>query len=109
MTDYVQALTTVDSADASEQLARSITSARLAACVQIVGPIKSIYWWEGELDEAEEWQLLIKTTTERLSELVAHIKEHHSYDIPEIIVTPIIGGNAEYMAWISAETTRTDA
>jgi periplasmic divalent cation tolerance protein len=106
---YVQALTTVSSADEGARLARSIIGARLAACVQIVGPIRSIYWWREAIDEAEEWQLLMKTTADRLQELEAHIKENHAYDTPEIIVTPIIGGSAEYMSWISEETKRTDA
>ena len=108
MADFMQVVTTVDSEEAAEQLARGITGARLAACVQIVGPIKSVYWWQGELEEAREWQLIIKTTTGRITELEAHIKENHSYDTPEITATVISGGSDEYLDWISAET-RTDA
>ena len=62
MADYAQVLTTVDSAEEAERLGRSITGARLAACVQIVGPIRSLYWWQDKLDDAQEWLLLIKTT-----------------------------------------------
>jgi len=108
MADFMQVVTTVDSEEAAEQLARGITGARLAACVQIVGPIKSIYWWQGELAEAREWQLIIKTTTARIAELEEHIKENHSYDTPEITATVISGGNWEYLDWITAET-RIDA
>jgi periplasmic divalent cation tolerance protein len=108
MADFMQVVTTVDSEEAAEQLARGITGARLAACVQIVGPIKSIYWWRGELDEAREWQLVIKTTTARIAELEDYIKENHSYDTPEITATVISGGSDEYLDWITAET-RTDA
>ena len=108
MADYLQVVTTVDSEEAAELLARSITGARLAACVQIVGPIKSIYWWQGELEEAREWQLIIKTTTARIAELEAHIKENHSYDTPEITATVISGGSWDYLDWITAET-RIDA
>jgi periplasmic divalent cation tolerance protein len=104
MAEYVQVLTTVDSEEAGLQLGRSIVSARLAACVQIVGPIRSLYWWQGKVDDAREWQLLMKTTTERLPALEAHIKANHSYDTPEIIVTPIAGGSAEYLNWVSEET-----
>jgi periplasmic divalent cation tolerance protein len=82
MAEYVQVLTTVDSEDAGVTLARGIVEERLAACVQIVGPIRSVYWWEGRVDDSREWQLLIKTTTERLPELEQHIKENHGYDIP---------------------------
>ena len=66
MADYMQVVTTIDSEESAERLARGITGARLAACVQIVGPIKSIYWWQGELEDAREWQLVMKTTTERV-------------------------------------------
>ena len=69
MADFMQVVTTVDSEEAAEQLARGITGARLAACVQIVGPIKSLYWWQGELEDAREWQLLIKTISARLPAL----------------------------------------
>jgi periplasmic divalent cation tolerance protein len=109
MTDYMQVITTVDSTEAAERLARSVVNARLAACVQIVGPIRSLYWWQDKLDDAQEWQLLMKTTTERLSTLEAHIKAHHSYDTPEITATPIPWGSQEYLDWISAETRQTGA
>jgi periplasmic divalent cation tolerance protein len=108
MADFMQVVTTVDSEEESEQLARGITGARLAACVQIVGPIKSLYWWQGDLEEAREWQLVIKTTSECLPALEAYIKSNHSYETPEITSTEIPWGSREYLDWISAET-RTDA
>jgi periplasmic divalent cation tolerance protein len=107
MSDFMQVVTTVDSEESAELLARGIVDARLAACVQIVGPIQSLYWWEGSIDEAREWQLVIKTTSERLSALEAYIKENHSYDTPEITATEITWGSREYLDWINAET-RTD-
>jgi periplasmic divalent cation tolerance protein len=106
--DFRQVVTTVDNEDFGEQLARGIVDARLAACVQIVGPIRSLYWWQGAIDDAREWQLVIKTTTERLTALEAYIKANHSYETPEITVTEISGGSREYLDWIRAET-RTDA
>jgi len=109
MSDYMQVLSTVDSAEEAERLGRSIVGARLAACVQIVGPIRSLYWWQDKIDEAQEWQLLMKTTTERLPALEEHIKANHSYDTPEIIATPIPWGSQEYLDWISAETQQTGA
>jgi periplasmic divalent cation tolerance protein len=107
MTEHMQVLTTVDSAEAAERLGRSIAGARLAACVQIVGPIRSLYWWQGKVEEAQEWQLLIKTTSGRLAELEQHIKANHGYDTPEIIATPIPWGSQEYLGWVSAETRQT--
>jgi periplasmic divalent cation tolerance protein len=108
MANFMQVVTTVDSEDTAERLARGIAGARIAACVQIVGPIKSLYWWHGELDESSEWQLIIKTTSERLATLEAYIKANHTYDTPEITGTEIPWGSREYLDWISAET-RTDA
>jgi periplasmic divalent cation tolerance protein len=108
MSDFMRVVTTVDNEQSAELLARGIVDARLAACVQIVGPIRSLYWWQGSVDDAREWQLVIKTTSECLSALESFIKEHHSYDTPEITATEITWGSREYLDWISAET-RTDA
>jgi periplasmic divalent cation tolerance protein len=109
MTDYVQVLTTVGSTAEAEQLGRGVVEARLVACVQIVGPIHSLYWWDGKVSDDQEWQLLMKTTTEQLPELERHIKANHSYDTPEIIASPILWGSQEYLGWVSAETRRTGA
>jgi len=107
MATFLQVVTAVDSEDSAERLARSITGTRLAASVQIVGPIKSFYWWKGELIQAREWQLTMKTTSDRLAELEAYIKENHSYETPGIIAMEIPWGSREYLDWITAET-RTD-
>jgi periplasmic divalent cation tolerance protein len=104
MTNFMQVVTAIDSEESAERLARNITGTRLAASVQIVGPIKSFYWWKGELVEAREWRLTMKTTSERLSELEAHIKANHSYETPGIIATEILWGSREYLDWITAET-----
>ncbi len=109
MAEYVQVLTTVESEDDGVRLGRGIVDARLAACVQIVGPIRSLYWWQGKVDDAREWQLLIKTTAERFPALEQYIKENHSYDTPEIIATQITAGSAEYLNWVSEETRQTGA
>jgi periplasmic divalent cation tolerance protein len=108
MAEYVQVLTTVDSADAAIRLARSITEARLAACVQIAGPIRSVYWWQESIEDAQEWQLLIKSTVEKFPALETHIKINHSYDTPEIIALDVVAGSREYLNWISDETRRSD-
>jgi len=100
----MQVLTAVDSEESAEGMARGITNARLAASVQISGPIKSFYWWKGELVEAREWRLTMKTISDRLTELEAYIKENHSYETPGIIATEIPWGSREYLEWIIAET-----
>lgn len=96
--------TTVDSEEAAASLAKGIVEARLGACVQIV-PIRSVYRWEGEVRVDAEWQCVVKTSAIRADELVAHIKAHHTYDVPEVIVTPVVGGNEDYLAWVSEETS----
>ncbi|MEU4548244.1 divalent-cation tolerance protein CutA [Nonomuraea dietziae] len=105
MTSYLQVVSTTSNQEEAVRLAQGITEARLAACVQIRGPIRSIYWWDGRLQDAEEWQLVMKTTSDALSPLESYIKANHSYEVPEIIAIPITGGSAEYLAWVSAETT----
>ncbi|MFI7425211.1 divalent-cation tolerance protein CutA [Nonomuraea sp. NPDC049684] len=109
MTDYIQVLTTVPDVDAGAALARSITIKRLAAGVQIIGPIRSLYWWKGSLRDEQEWQLVIKTTRTLFAELEEHIKAGHSYEVPEVIATEILEGSGAYLNWISTETQRTDA
>jgi periplasmic divalent cation tolerance protein len=104
MADFIQVITAVDSEESAERLARGITGARLAASVQIDSPIKSFYWWKGELVEAREWRLTMKTTSDRLAELEAYIKENHSYETPGIIAMEIPWGSREYLDWIIAET-----
>jgi periplasmic divalent cation tolerance protein len=102
--DNYQVSTTTDSKEAAAELARSAVEARVAACGQVVGPIESVYWWDGKVDTAAEWLVLFKTTADRSDNLVEHLRSRHSYDVPEIIVTPITGGNPAYLSWIREET-----
>jgi periplasmic divalent cation tolerance protein len=104
MAEYMQVETTVDSEDEAERLARGIAGERLAACVQIIGPIRSFYWWKDDLADAREWQLQIKTTKERLADVAAYIKANHSYETPAIVALKIEAGSREYLDWISAQT-----
>lgn len=106
MAEYVQVQVTVDDRDKAASLARSAVEARLAACVQLVGPITSTYWWEGRIESAEEFLLLLKTTGALADRLTEHIRAEHPYDTPEIITLPIEGGLAAYLSWINEETQR---
>jgi periplasmic divalent cation tolerance protein len=110
VTDYThaQATTTVDTEEAAHSLARSAVEARVAACAQVLGPISSTYWWEGKVDTSQEWYVVFKTTADSYPDLETHIKASHSYDVPEIIVTPIVAGNPAYLDWITAETSRSE-
>ena len=102
--DHVIVASTTDSEDAARALAAGVIEAKLGACAQIVGPITSVYRWEGEVQTEQEWRVEIKTATDRVAALTEHIKANHSYDVPEIIATPITGGSAEYLSWLVDET-----
>ncbi|MGI8334179.1 divalent-cation tolerance protein CutA [Actinomadura scrupuli] len=101
---YVQVTTTIDSRQEAATLARSAVEERLAACAQLIGPIASTYWWEGEIESAEEWMVVFKTTLDRFEELATLIAEQHSYDTPEIIATPVVAGSADYLGWVTEQT-----
>ncbi|GAB3680728.1 divalent-cation tolerance protein CutA [Actinocorallia lasiicapitis] len=105
---YVQVTTTIDEQSDAAELARSAVEERLAACAQVVGPITATYWWEGEVETADEWMVLFKTTADRFQELAVHINDHHSYETPEIIATPVVAGSAEYLGWITDQTAEVD-
>lgn len=102
--DHVTVSSTIDSEDAARRLADGVISAHLGACAQIVGPITSVYWWESEVHADQEWRVEVKTAADRVAALTEYLKAQHSYDVPEIIVTPIVGGSAEYLSWLIAET-----
>ena len=103
MTDCVQVLTTAGSEEEAGRIAELLVERRLAACVQVLGPIVSSYRWQGAIEEAREWQCLAKTTRSAYASVEAAIREVHSYDEPEIIATPIVAGSAGYLAWIENE------
>ena len=102
---YLQVMTTLDSRAAADGLADTLVRDRLAACVQVVGPIRSTYWWQGAVETAEEWLCLVKTAESRYPALEARVRELHSYDVPEITAVRIAAGSADYLGWIGAETT----
>jgi len=91
----------------TEQEARSIADLllgeRKAACINIVSTVDSLFWWQGKLDSAQESLLIIKTSASLLPEVVNLVKRVHSYEVPEIIAMPIVGGNEDYLKWIDGE------
>jgi periplasmic divalent cation tolerance protein len=98
----VQIVTTAPSQAAARRIARTLVDRRLAACVQIVGPIESIYRWQGRVETAREWLCLIKTSRARFREASATIEELHPYDTPEIVALPITAGSRRYLDWLAA-------
>ena len=87
----------------AHRIADLLLNERKAACVNIVPRISSLFWWQGKLDSAQESLLIVKTKASVLNELVRLVKELHSYDTPEIIALPIVGGNQDYLEWIGKE------
>jgi len=88
----------------AKQIARQLVQRRLAACVNIVPQVHSIYWWQGKMEEGSEALLVVKTRGALLSKLLAYAKSIHPYSVPEIIALPLITGHGPYLDWISAET-----
>ncbi len=103
-TEPVIVTSTTATEEAARALAAGAIEAKLGACAQIVGPITSVFRWEGEVQTEQEWRVEIKTATDRVAALTEHIKANHSYDVPEIIATPVTGGSAEYLSWLVDET-----
>lgn len=103
--DNLLVLTNCPDAAVAEDIARAVVGARLAACVNILAPCRSIYRWQGEVETAAEVPLLIKTSAARYAELQAAICERHPYDVPEIIALPMEHGLPSYLSWIASETT----
>lgn len=97
-------LCTAPDADVGATLGRGLVEAKLAACVNVVPGLRSIYAWEGAVQDDSEVQLLIKTRRARFEALRDWLREHHPYDVPEILALPIVGGNEDYLAWIEAQT-----
>ena len=97
-------LTNLPDRAAAERLADALIEKRVAACVNILAPCRSVYRWQGAVQHDEECPVLIKTTAERYSALEAAIRAAHSYELPEIIAVPIERGLPAYLAWVAAET-----
>jgi periplasmic divalent cation tolerance protein len=102
--EYLQVTTTTDQREDADRLARSAVEARLAACAQVSGPLASTYRWQGTVETAGEWRVVFKTAADRYDALAAHLREQHSYELPEVIATPIVAGSAEYLDWVREQT-----
>lgn len=100
-------LVTVPTRDEGERIADVVVGERLAACVNIVGPIRSIYRWEGSVCRDDEYLLIIKTTQARYAALEARILATHPYQSPEVVALPIVAGADAYLRWLQDETTTT--
>jgi len=107
--EYLQVQTTTDSRAEAMELARAADEARLAACGQVAGPVASTYWWNDELERAEEWFVFFKLPADRYEALAEFLAERHSYDEPEILATPFAYGSPSFLGWITDETRPRDS
>ena len=103
MSEYIQVVTTTQRREDADRIARALVEARLAACVQVAGPITSTYRWRGKIETAEEWQCWAKSRRELYDEIEQAIRHIHPYEVPEILALPILAGGADYLAWLEAE------
>lgn len=104
MTQALLVFVTVASRGDGERLAEAVVGERLAACVNLLGPMRSIYRWQGAISRDDEYLLLIKTTAARYAGLEARLRALHTYDVPEIIALPIECGLASYLEWLANAT-----
>ena len=103
-TKYIMVLITTDSKEEAAQIARTLLEQKKAACVTITD-VNSYFWWESKIDSARENLLIVKSKASLLTEIIELVRKNHSYEVPEIIALPIIGGNPDYLEWIEKSTS----
>jgi periplasmic divalent cation tolerance protein len=101
--EHWQISTTTETKDDAARIAAALVERRLAACVQVLGPITSTFRWEGQFQSAEEWLCTAKTRRDLYPQVEAVIRELHTYEVPEIIATPVVAGSKSYLDWVDAE------
>ena len=100
MSDYFQIVTTTNTREEAERIASGLVHQRLAACVQVSGPITSFYRWKGTIERSEEWRCVAKSRAEQFDEVSAAIQELHSYDVPEVVAMPMSAVSQSYLDWL---------
>jgi len=103
MTDKIVVLSTCDSEEQAAGMARHLVEQRLAACVNIVPRMRSIYRWKDQIEDASEWLLLIKSRRDLLPALRTEIEKRHSYEVPEVLALQVVDGSSSYLEWLERE------
>ena len=106
MTDYIQVITTTGRKEDAEKIAGALVGSRLAACVQVSGPITSTYRWKGAVETAGEWQCVAKSRRDLYEQIEKAVRRLHPYEVPEILAVPIVAGSKSYLAWLEGELVR---
>jgi periplasmic divalent cation tolerance protein len=109
MTEFVQITTTTGQRQDADQIAAELISRRLAACVQVSGPVQSTFRWQGKTEKVDEWTCTIKTGRDQLAAIEALMAHIHPYEAPELIATPIVGGSEKYLAWLADQLRSGDS
>lgn len=104
MSEPIVVLVTCGSEEEAVKISNALVEERLAACVNLISPIRSIYRWEEKICDEKEWLLIIKTQKKRFQEIETRVKSLHSYSVPEIIALPIIAGSSSYLDWLAEMT-----
>ncbi len=102
MSSYVVVLMTASDKKEASKIVRSLLDDRLIACANIIGPVSSLFWWEGKIDEASEVLVIMKSRKDLFKRLSERVKETHSYEVPEVLELPITEGLPSYLEWMSA-------
>lgn len=102
--DIVVVLVTAPDMQAAERIARPLVAERLAACVNVVGPVRSIYRWEDAVQDDPEHLLIVKTRRALVARVDARVRELHTYAVPEVVALPVVGGSAAYLSWVAGAT-----
>ena len=100
MAEHVIVFVTAPTEGEAGAIASRLLDEKLVACANVIPGVRSTFWWEGKIDKADEVLILMKTRRDHLDAVVESVRQAHSYDVPEIIALPIVGGNADYLKWI---------
>ena len=103
MKKFIQVLTTVKNEEDAVEIANKLLENRLGSCVQIIGPVRSTYWWMGKIETEEEWMCVVKSEKNYFKEIEDEIKKIHPYEVPEIVAIPIVLGSRNYFEWLNDE------
>lgn len=101
--EYVVLFITTAADEEAQLISRVLLERRMAACINIVPGVSSLFWWQGSIDSAQESLLIVKTRASLLDDIVQLVKKIHSNDVPEIIALPVVGGNQDYLEWVGKE------
>lgn len=94
---------TAQNRDEALRIGKALVEARLAACINVLGEVQSVYWWQGRMEESGECCLIAKTDSSRTEALISKVKELHGYDVPCVVLWPLAAGNPDYLGWIERE------